>query len=242
MKKIICLLAFMASCFFASASSFVIGGIAYTPISDSEVAVIPIEGFSYYGKIVIPETVQHEDVQYSVVKIGDSAFYECYCLTDVTLPKTIVEIGNYAFCSCPNLKAIVLPESLEVLGTKAFWECVKITKITIPNNVEIIPDFCFEGCTALTSITLGKSVTSVRKHAFAKCSSLTTIRIPSSVTSISSGAFKDCEKLATVTFENKQNVKIDTRNAFANSPYGNANSQSSIKNDPRFKVKKSVTF
>lgn len=232
----------MASCLFSSANSFVVGGIAYTPISDSEVAVTQIDGFSYYGKIVIPETVKHNDVQYTVIKVGDSAFYECYCLTDITLPKTIVEIGNFAFCSCPNLKAIVLPESLQTLGTKAFWECVKINKLIIPSKVETIPDFCFEGCSSLVSLTFGKSVKTICKNAFSNCVGLTTIKIPASATSIQSGAFKDCKKLATVTFENQQNVKVDTRNAFANSPYGNANSQNAIKNDSRFKVKNSVTY
>lgn len=242
MKKIILVIALSTSCFFAYARSFIVGGIAYTPISDTEVAVTPIEGFSYYGKIVIPETVQHEDINYSVTQIGEAAFYECFCLTDVTLPKTIVKIRDYAFYRCPNLKTVVLPESLQIMGGGAFFACTKITKVVIPNNVEIVPECCYEGCTALASITLGKSVSIIRKRAFADCSSLTAIKIPASVTAIKDGAFKDCKKLSTVTFENKQNVTIDGRNAFANSPYGNANSQNSVRNDSRFKVRNSVTF
>lgn len=242
MKRLLFSLAFIATCILSSATPIVVDGVAYAPVSDSTVAVTAIDGFTYYGKIVIPETIEHEDVRYTVVAIGDEAFYRCYCLTDISLPKSIREIGDFAFCDCRNLNSIVLPESLEQMGKKAFWQCQKLKKVVIPNNVEFVPEACFEECSSLSSVTLGKSVTTIRSRAFCKCTSLASIKIPANVESIKSSAFKDCGKLATVTFENKQKVKIDERSSFANTPYGNANSKNGIKNDPRFKIKKSVTF
>ena len=242
MKRLLFILALLANGIVSSANPMVVGGVAYTAVTDSTVAVTAIEGFSYYGKLTIPETINYENSQYSVVTIGDEAFYNCYCLTGITLPKTLVEIGNFAFYDCRNLKSIVLPESLERIGNKAFWHCEKLTKVVIPDKVEYIPEACFEGCSLLSIVTIGKSVTTIRRNAFCKCSSLASIKIPASVGSIKEKAFMNCSKLATVTFANKQNVKIDERSSFANTPYGNANSNNRIKNDPRFKIRNSVTY
>ena len=48
-------------CASASAYSFLVDGIAYETLSESTVKVVPITGFKYYGKIVIPETITDGD-------------------------------------------------------------------------------------------------------------------------------------------------------------------------------------
>lgn len=246
MKKIIVALIGAASLFLCgslSAKTILVEGIAYETLSESTVVVVPIEGFKYYGKLVIPETITDDEVQYTVVAIGNSTFEKCYSLTEVVLPNTLVSIGKSAFSYCQNLKAITLPASLEEIGAYAFSFCTKLTKVTIPGKVVVIPDRCFDSCSAIASVTIGSSVTNIRGHAFNKCVALQSIKIPANVKSISDYAFNDCEKLATVTFANKDNVKF-SQQAFVRTPWGNNNNSrgAAIKNDPRFKVKKSVTY
>ena len=246
MKKVLIVIIGITSLFICTslaAKSLLIDGIAYETLSESTAAVVPIDGFKYYGKLIIPESITVNDIQYSVVAIANSTFEKCYSLTEVTLPNTLVSIGESAFSYCHNLKYITLPSSLEEIGAYAFSFCTKLTKIIIPGNVNVISDRCFDSCSAIASVTIGSSVTNIRGHAFNKCVALQSIKIPANVKSISDYAFNDCEKLATVTFANKYNVKVGQL-AFVRTPYGNNNSSrgAAAKNDSRFKVKKSVTF
>lgn len=244
MKRIIIAFIATASLFFCgtlSAKSFLVDGIAYETLTESSVAVAPIEGFKYYGRLVIPETVIDDDVQYTVVGIMESTFEKCYSLTEVVLPNTLVAIGKNAFRYCQNLKAITLPASLEYIEAYAFYSCTKLTKVTIPNKVAIIPEGCFESCSAITSVTIGSSVTDIRGKAFNKCVALQSIKIPASVKSISDFAFYDCEKLATVTFANQDEIKI-ARQAFSRTPWDNNNKAAERNKDGRFKVKQHVTY
>lgn len=51
----------------------------------------------YYEDIVIPETIMVKGVKYLVTDIGDSAFFGCDDIDNITLPKSIRHIGKSAF-------------------------------------------------------------------------------------------------------------------------------------------------
>ena len=76
-----------------------IDGINYDLISKTKQAtVIQKSGGEYSGKVVIPESVEHEGAAYSVTSIGDLAFSWCDGLTSVTIPNSVTSIGDHAFC------------------------------------------------------------------------------------------------------------------------------------------------
>ncbi len=69
--------------------------------NNTELAVSCHGSYYYYsGNIVIPSSVVYNGNTYSVTSIGNSAFYECYGLTSVTIPNSVTSIGSSAFYRC----------------------------------------------------------------------------------------------------------------------------------------------
>ncbi|MCR4801130.1 MAG: leucine-rich repeat protein [Bacteroidales bacterium] len=164
------------------------------------------------GDLIIPATVENEGVQFTVISIGNSAFYNCKkiksvviqegvttivnaafknCdrLQSVTLPESIVTIKDFAFSSCIKLQSINLPNSLTTIGTYAFSHCSSLESIIIPNSILIIEGYTFMGCTNLVSVTLPKELTKIKEDAFYSCENLKSITLPNSLTYIGEYAF-----------------------------------------------------
>ena len=161
----------------ASAYDFKVDGIYYNITSSSAPNTVEVtyktddkyNCFAYSNDITIPSSVTHNDTTYYVTSIGESAFYNCYNLTGVTVPKSVTSIGNYAFCGCHCLWGIKIPDSVTSIGEYAFHECMKINRVTIGHSVTSIGKYAFDGCSSLESITIPNSVTSIGDSAFGRC-------------------------------------------------------------------------
>ena len=87
----------------------------------------------YSGDIVLPSTVDHLGVTYTVSRIEGSAFWRCTGLTSLTIPNTVTSIGENAFMYCTGLKSIDIPNSVASIGTYAFTYCSATgTAVLIP--------------------------------------------------------------------------------------------------------------
>ena len=75
---------------------------------------------SYYGTVILPESVTYNKVTYSVTSIGYGSFYGCIGLTEVTIPNSVTEIGMGAFAGCKKITDIVIPEMVETIGIGVF--------------------------------------------------------------------------------------------------------------------------
>ena len=123
------------------------------------------------GAIEIPESVEYNDIVYSVTAIGDSVFFNNSSLTSVILPNTITSIGNSAFYRS------------------------SLTSVTLSDSLTEIGDWAFAMCSGLrVSISFPESLASIGTYAF-YTSGITAVTIPESVTSLGNFAFKDCSKL-----------------------------------------------
>ena len=137
-----------------------------------------------------------EEVEYSVISIGEQAFRSCFGLTYVEIPNSVTSIENEAFMECTRLTNIVIPNSVASIGNSAFYYCTGLTSVVIGNCVKTIGEKAFCECFGLTSITIPNSVTSIGNLAFYRCSNLTgELIIPNSVTSIGNNAFGNCTSL-----------------------------------------------
>ena len=206
MKKQLLLLIMMIMLpYVASADPVEIDGIYYNLIAKANIAEVtyhPTISKYYSGSIDIPETVNYNNVTYTVTSVGRSAFFGCNNLTSVTIPNSVTSIGSGAFNYCYGLTSITIPNSVTSLGEMAFCACTGLTSVIIGNSVTSIEDYVFDGCSDLTSVTIGNSVTSIGFQAFNKCSKLSSITIPNSVTSIGGSAFRKCSDLTSVTIGN----------------------------------------
>ena len=191
----------------AWADNFVADGIYYNITSYSDKTVEVTKG-SYWGDVIIPETITNEGIEYRVIAIGNRAFYECVVLTSVTIPESVQVIGEAAFYYCRCLTSVTIPESVQVIGDGAFYECGRLTSVTIPNSVTSIGELAFYGCTDLTEFK-GKFavdncclIVNDTLKAFAPNSGLSEYTIPDEVKVISNGAFAYCDGLTSVTIPN----------------------------------------
>ncbi len=150
----------------------------------------------------IPATVSYEGINYSVISIGEDAFYRCDDLFDVTIPNSVTSISSNAFSDCSRLTSITIPNSVTSIGEMAFYNCSSLIYVTIPNSVTSIGEWAFYNCSSITSVNIPNSVTSIGYGTFYRCDDLFSVTIPNSVTFIGSRAFSDCSRLTSITIPN----------------------------------------
>lgn len=133
---------------------FVEDAIFYNILNDNMVEVTNVVrgAEAYSGNIVIPQTVTHSGTTYTVVAVGNEAFYYGHQLYTLELPSTVNSIGNYAFYECINLESVNIPEGVQYLNYCTFAHCRALSDINIPSSVTWIAQNCFYGCTTLSSI------------------------------------------------------------------------------------------
>ena len=103
------------------AKQVTIGGINYELNAEAEQAtVIAKSNGKYSGKVIIPESVEHEGTTYSVTSIGDEAFIWCSGLTSVTIPNSVTSIGMDAFEFCSGLTSVTIGKSVTSIGGGGF--------------------------------------------------------------------------------------------------------------------------
>ncbi len=175
---------------------------------------------SYSGDVVIPSTVTYGAQTYTVVGIGNEAFWGCD-VTSLTLPNTLTRIGDYAFAFTTSIESMAIPESVTSIGQGAFYNstikdlnipervtsigkgafgyCSSLNGIDIPEGITVIEDAVFSHCGGISDITIPAAVTSIGEFAFAGCTGLTSMDIPAAVTSIENSTFEDCTGLTSVS-------------------------------------------
>jgi len=157
---------------------------------------LPYGQYPPTGNLIIPETVVHDGITYTVTGIADNTFNNCVGLTgDIVIPNTVTTIGSGAFAFCSGFTGtLTLSESLTSIGGQAFYECTGIHgDLTIPNGVTSIQGQTFWMCSNLTgTLTLPNALTYIGTNAFEDCGFTGPLVIPNTVKTIADYAFTNC--------------------------------------------------
>ncbi len=81
----------------------------------------------YAKKLNINDVEVTEVILTTATKIKKYAFYDCYNLTNITIPDGVTEIGERAFSGCSSLTSVVIPDSVTTIGSSAFYGCSGLT-------------------------------------------------------------------------------------------------------------------
>ena len=138
------------------AYNFERNGIYYNILSEEdrtcEVTFESEGASSYSGWIEIPESVQYYWSDYTVIGIGDYAFFCCQ-LDGITLPSTITRIGESAFFDCTGISSLSIPWQIEHIGDNAFSDSDLGGSLYISNSISYIGECAFFD-TKITELTL----------------------------------------------------------------------------------------
>ena len=194
-----------------------VNGIYYNLNSTNKTATVTYKGTDYDSRaysssVVIPASIVNGGITYTVISIGEQAFWQCSGLTSVSIPNSVTSIGRYAFSFCSRLTDVTIPNSVTSIGLEAFSGCSGLTAITVASDnpkydsrnncnaiIETSSNILLAGC---KNTTIPNNVTSIGEGVFLGCSGLTAVTIPSSVTSIGWSAFSGCSSLTAVDIPN----------------------------------------
>lgn len=129
-------------------ATFMVDGIMYRLADNTLENVVEVTSGSEIKEVIdIPETIDHNDVQYTVVGIRNSAFSGRSDNSNFTrkyvIPKTVKSIGDRAFYDNYYVEEIELNEGLETIGYYAFGFNFSLSEIYIPSTVVSMGDYAF---------------------------------------------------------------------------------------------------
>ncbi|MCQ2973612.1 MAG: leucine-rich repeat protein [Bacteroidales bacterium] len=183
-------------------------------IIDKVNKTVKLVGFASMSENVeIPETIQIENVAYTVVAIGTHAFDGNKGLISITIPATIKNIADNAFFNCSNLNSVTFLCNISAIRQQTFSGCSSLTEIILPKSLNIIEKGAFNNCISLKNIEIPSSVTSISNNLFEGCENLESISMPNTITYLGDNAFYNCQKLKTIT------IPSSTKTIGANSFY-----------------------
>ena len=93
-------------------------GFTYKIISGNNIEITGYKGTG--GFVEIPSTVTDNGVEYTVTRIGESAFYNNVDIESITIPSTVTSIGSGAFAYL-YLTSLTIPNSVTEIGEGAFY-------------------------------------------------------------------------------------------------------------------------
>lgn len=221
MKKVLFTLFFALLAVVGRAYDAEIDGIYYFLDSSQKTAVVTCLYTNssnkdvYTGDVVIPESVSHNGLIYTVTSIGDYAFSYCSDMTSIEIPNSVTHIGWNAFYNCSGLTSVTIPNSVKTIENWAFLGCTGLTSVHISDitawcNIRFSTSKSNPLANArkltlngeeVKDLVIPSSITSIGQYAFYYCSSLTTLTIPESVSSIDIAAFFDCFSLTDIFVE-----------------------------------------
>ena len=170
---------------------------------------------TYSDTLIIPQTVEHDGVQYTVTALGDSAFYSHREVKAISIPATVTTIGRSALAGT-SIVELVVPDNVDTIGTNAFalignvvyhgtasgtpWGALTLNAyeedgIFYSDTTRTRVTSCRPGA---TQVVLTSTVRVIGRYAFYNSASLTSITLPDGLDTIGRSAFDKCSQLGSI--------------------------------------------
>ena len=108
--------------------------------------------------LVIPATVEYNEVSYSVTSIGKDAFNGACWFTSVSFPASVRSIEEKAFNNCDDLVTVTFAEGSQLASIvkETFNDCDNLATVTFAEGSQLasIEMMAFFGCDKLATVTL----------------------------------------------------------------------------------------
>lgn len=138
------------------------------------------------GILNIPDHVNDNGINYTIVGIYEYAFNDYKLITSVTLPSTCYAIGRSSFNGCTRLTSINLSHT-KAIPKDAFYRCSSLTSVNL-SSAEVIEERAFYGCSSLTQASF-PNIRTLGKGAFQLCDLHGVLSIPNAITRIEDTCF-----------------------------------------------------
>lgn len=157
----------------------------------------------YVGGVTIPETVNYNSVDYTVVAIGAGAFEKGCFSNDLSgslvIPNTVRLIGPRAFLGCWFTGPLVIPDSVVSIGEWAFFNCKRFSSLTLSESLVEINNNAFDYCENFRGdLVIPNSVEYIGYEGFNECGFDGTLYLPPKMTLIESGCIESCFNFSAV--------------------------------------------
>ena len=205
------------------AHDFEVDNLLYTIIGTNPPTVSldgHVDGTSASDELLIPETVEYDDVTYTVVAIGANAFADCTDMYgDIDIPNTVLTIGdhafdgagfdgnlilgeavttigNYAFANLGSTGGdLIIPDAVIHIGTCAFYQSYFDGSFAMSDAIVSIGDSAFYNCphVSISNLKLSNTLTEIGDYAFYYCTNMTgRLTLSTALTSVGAHAFQNC--------------------------------------------------
>ena len=178
--------------------------VAENEINGTNVHTLWGAGARPSGTLILPDTVSHEGVVYTVKSVGGSAFRNCP-INVLVMSNTIDSLGNCAFLECNYLSNITYSNRLRYIGNDALRGLV-LGNVVLPSSVRVLGVAAFTSSN-ITNITLNDSLEVLSGWSLAD-NPFTSLYIPASVREIGT----PCWYMGNLT-----TIVVDTNNPYFDS-------------------------
>ena len=163
-----------------------------------------------YPKIVTVNFVENSQC----TSIGNSAFYNCNSLAEVTIGSGVISMGTYVFYGCKNVTKINFNATNmnDLASNNYIFHSTGVDgngiTVMIGANVIKIPAYLFcpfsnsnSYCPNIVTVNFveNSQCTSIGERAFYRCINLVNIELPENISNIGDYAFSFCTNLTSLT-------------------------------------------
>ncbi|MBO5298403.1 MAG: leucine-rich repeat domain-containing protein [Candidatus Homeothermus sp.] len=151
-------------------------------------------GNTVSGSLEIPSSVSDGNSTYTVIRLGEYAFYGSSDITSITIPGSVTSIGKRCFSAGIDNENQAILTIEDGMGTLMLEEAcfgnVRLSKLYLGRNLDYETGRCPIPRTFITSLTIGNSVNIIGPELFKGARFLPSVKIPDSVVTIDMSAFE----------------------------------------------------